>query len=303
MGFLFQEFGTAIVIGNCNIFNNPLKRTLLKNLAIVLLLLCHISLVAQRKPKIKGSRIVTEVNGELPMFNAVQLNDDLDIVLKKSYGPGYEIVADDNLVDILKFKVEDSTLIISSFYEVTAKKQFDIKVNYTELKAISVKEGSITSEDIIDSDELFVDAFANTRLELKASAAVMDINMEDSSRGDFNVDVDSLNISLNNRAEAYIYAVNETSLVDVEQNGSLTLEGTSERIEANLSDNSKLKAERMESATIKASLENSATARLNVYRELQISAIDNTRIYLYGNPRITILEFLNTAQLLKKEEQ
>lgn len=303
MGFLFHGFGTAIVIGNCNIFNNPLKRTLLKNLAIVLLLLCHISIFAQRKPKIKGSRIVTEVNGELPMFNAIQLNDNLDIVLKKSFGPGYEIVADDNLVDILKFKVEDSTLVISSFYNVTSKKQMDITVNYTELKAIAVKEGSITSADIINSDELFVDAFSNTKLELKASAAVMDINMEDTSRGDFNVDVDSLNISINHRAEAYVYAVNEVSLVEVSQNGSLTLEGTSDRVEADFSDNSKFKGERMEAATMKASLKNSATARLYAYRELELSAIDNTRTHLYGNPRITILEFLNSAQLLKKEEQ
>ena len=276
---------------------------LLKKLAIVLLLLCQVTLVAQRKPKIKGSRIVTEVNGELPMFNAVQLNDDLDIVLKKSYGPGYKIEADDNLIDILKFKVEDSTLIISSFYDVTAKKKMDITVEFTELKAIVVKEGSITSNDIINSDELFVDAFANAKLNLQASAAVMDIHMEETSRGDFNVDVDSLNVGLNQRAEAYIYAVNEVGLIDLEQNGSLTLEGTSDRIEVNLTDNSRLKAERMEAAAIKAKLENSAVARINAHQELELSAIDNTRTYLYGNPRITILEFLNTAQLLKKEEQ
>ncbi|TMU54382.1 GIN domain-containing protein [Flagellimonas algicola] len=278
-------------------------RTLLKNLAILLLLLFNLTAFAQRKPKIKGSRIVTEVNGELPMFNTVQLNDDLDIVLKKSFGPGYKIEADDNLIDILKFNVVDGTLIISSFYDVTAKKKLDITVEFTELQAIVVKEGSITSEDMINSDELFVDAFSNARLNLQASAAVMDIRMEETSRGDFNVDVDSLNISINQRAEAYVYAVNEVGLVDLEQNGSLTLEGTSDRIEANLTDNSRLKAERMETAAINAKLENSAVARLNVYRELELSAIDNTRTYLYGNPSITLIEFLNTAQLLKKEEQ
>ncbi|MCL6267293.1 GIN domain-containing protein [Flagellimonas myxillae] len=274
----------------------------MKNLAILLLLLCQVTLWGQRKPKIKGSRIVTEVNGELPMFNAVQLNDDLDIVLKKSFGPGYEIIADDNLIDILKFKVVDGTLIISSFYDVTAKKQMDITVNYTELRAITAKEGRISAPDMISSDELFVDAFANTRLEIHASAAVMDINLEDNSRADFNVDVDSLNISVNNRAEGYVYAVNEVSLIDLEQNGSLTFEGTSDRVEANLTGNSRLKGEKMEAATIAAKLANSAVARLYAYRDLELSAIDNTRIYLYGNPKITILEFLNTAQLLKKEE-
>ncbi|MEX0361433.1 MAG: DUF2807 domain-containing protein, partial [Allomuricauda sp.] len=105
-------------------------RTLLKNLAIVLLLLFNLTAFAQRKPKIKGSRIVTEVNGELPMFNAVQLNDDLNIVLKKSFGPGYKIEADDNLIDILKFNVVDGTLIISSFYDITSKKKLDITIEF-----------------------------------------------------------------------------------------------------------------------------------------------------------------------------
>ncbi len=39
---------------------------------------------AQRKPKIKGNRQVTEVREELPPFNAIELNDNLDIELKKS---------------------------------------------------------------------------------------------------------------------------------------------------------------------------------------------------------------------------
>ncbi len=274
----------------------------MKNLTILLVLLCNVALVAQRKPKIKGSRIVTEVNGELPAFNAVQLNDNLDIVLKKSFGPGYDIVADDNLIDILKFKVQDSTLVITSFYDVTAKKQLDITVNYTDLKAISIKEGRITSDDIINSDELYVDAFANTRLDLKVSAAVMDINLEDSSRADFNLDVDSLNVRLTNRAEAYVYTVNEASLIEVEQNGSLTLEGTSDRVETSLTGSARLKAEKMEAGTLKANLENTANARIYAYRDLELSAKGNSRIYLFGNPQITILQFLDTAQLIKKVE-
>ncbi|WP_299487905.1 GIN domain-containing protein [uncultured Allomuricauda sp.] len=274
----------------------------MKHLALLLLLLCHITAMAQRKPKIKGSRIVTQVNDELPAFNAIQLNDDLDILLKKSFGPGYDIVADDNLIDILKFRVEDSTLIISSFYNVTAKKQFDITINYTELKAITLKRGSITVDDVISSDELFVDAFENTRLNLKASAAVMDINMEGISKGDFNVDVDSLNVSISNRAEAYIYAVNETSLVELDENGMLTFEGTSDRIQGNFLGNSRFKGEKMEAGSFNVNVENTASARVYAFRDLELRAKGNTKTYLYGNPQITILEFMDTSQLIKKLE-
>lgn len=259
-------------------------------------------LAAQRKPKIKGSRIVTQVSEELPAFNAIQLVDKLDIVLKKSFGPGYEVIADDNLIDILKFKVEDSTLVISSYYDVTAKKQFDITVNYTDLRAITIKEGSIVTIDLIESDELFVDGFNDTKLDIKATASVMDINLEDMSQGDFNVDVDSLNVGVSNRAQAYIYAVNEVSLVDLAGNGSLTFEGTSQRVETTVTGNAKYKGEKMEAGTVKANVENEANVRINAFQDLELSAKGNSRTYLYGNPKITILEFMDTSQLIKKVE-
>ena len=245
---------------------------------------------------------MTEVSEELPAFNAIVLNDNLDIVIKKSFGPGYDIVADDNLIDILKFNVQDSTLVISSYYDVTAKKQFDITITYTDLKAITLKDGSIVSNDVIESDELFVDGFNNTKLDIKANAAVMDINLEDTSNGTFNVDADSLNITMGSRAQAYVYAVNETALVELDQNASLTLEGTSDRIKMNLVGNAKYKGETMEAGSVALAMANSPSARVYAFRDLELSAKGDARIYLYGTPQITILEFLDTAQLIKKQE-
>ncbi len=274
----------------------------MRKIVLFSLMLIPMLALSQRKPKIKGSRIVTEVNEELPAFNAIQLNDDLDIVLKKSFGPGYQVIADDNLIDILKFKVEDSTLVITSFYTVTSKKKFDITINYTELKAITAKEGSITSKEMINSDELFVDGFANTRLTLQASASIMDINLEDTSKSEFNVDVDSLNVSLNKRAEAYIYAVTDASLVNVDGNASFTFEGTADRMQLEVNGNAKFKGERMEAGSVIAKLQNSANVRINSFRDFELYSKGNARTQLYGNPQINIMEFVDTSQLIKKTE-
>ncbi|RIV73804.1 GIN domain-containing protein [Flagellimonas aequoris] len=274
----------------------------MKKILLLLFVISPLLSIAQRKPRIKGSRIVTEVSEELPPFNAIVLNDNLDIVLEKSFGPGYRIVADDNLIDILKFNVQDSTLIISSYYDVTAKKQFDITINYTDLKAITVKDGSMVSKDIIESDELFVDGFNHTKLDIKANAAVMDINLEDTSNGNFNVDVDSLNISMGHRAEAYVYAVNETGLVDMEDNATLAIEGTSDRIQVKLMGDAKFKGEKMEVGNLILTMENDPSAWVYAFRDLELSVKGNSKVYLYGTPQITVLEFLDTSQLIKKME-
>ncbi|MEO0528457.1 MAG: DUF2807 domain-containing protein, partial [Bacteroidota bacterium] len=124
----------------------------MKKFIIVVLILSYGTVTAQRKPKIKGNRVVVEVREELPAFNAIELNDDLEITLHKSADPGYVITADDNLIDVLKFKVADSTLMISSFYKIIAKKKLEITINYRELESITMKEGKIGMEDIINTD-------------------------------------------------------------------------------------------------------------------------------------------------------
>ncbi|WP_437397443.1 GIN domain-containing protein [Flagellimonas lutimaris] len=273
----------------------------MKKLLILLLVLSPIVSLAQRKPKIKGSRIVTEVSEELPPFNALVLNDDLEIVLEKSFGPGYRVIADDNLIDVLKFEVVDGTLVISSYYNITAKKQLDITVNYTELEAISLKNGSIGTKDVIDADELFIDGFNNSKMDIKVKAGVMDINLEDTSKGDFNVEVDSLNLSLNKRAEAYVYAQIDTGSLELEGNSSLSMEGTSDTMQATILDYSKYKGESMEIGSFQLKISGNTSARTYAFRDVDIAASGNASIYLYGTPHITIQEFLDTAQLIKKE--
>ena len=97
----------------------------IKNTIVFLALVFCFQAFAQRKPKIKGNKKVVEVVEELPPFNAIELNDDLKIFLEKSSSEAFIIKADDNLIDVLKFKVVDSTLIITSFYKIISKKKLD----------------------------------------------------------------------------------------------------------------------------------------------------------------------------------
>src|SRR5690606_28877736 len=248
----------------------------MKNLIILLFLVCPLLAHAQRTPKIKGSRVVTQVKGELPAFNAISLVDDLEISLKRSFGPGYSLVADDNLVDILKFEVVDSTLVISSYYSIGSKKQLDITVEYTQLKALSLKAGSITSMDVIESDELFVDGFNDTRMDLRAQGGVMDINLEGVSGGNFNVDMDSLNISMGDRAQAYVYSVGETAQLDLEDQSALTFEGSANRVKLLMQGDAKYRGETMEAGEMVLELEEGPSAHVQAHGQLELSLKGNS---------------------------
>lgn len=274
----------------------------MKNVILFSLFLLPILVASQRRPKIKGNRTVTEVTQALPAFNAIELSNDLDIELKKSLAEGFEVIADDNLVDVLKFEVIDSTLMISSLYDIISKKKLDIKVNYRELAAITVKDGKVFTDEIIATDELYLNTFGNAELDIDASGFMADLNAEDSSRINLNLDVDSLNVRMKQKANGLIYAVSGTEKVTLSDNASLTLEGSSEIFQVGMSSNSKLRADQLEAAEVYLTIAENGFARVNAFRMFQLASSGSSKTHLYGSPKITIEAFSDTSQLLKKQD-
>ncbi len=273
----------------------------MKCITLIMLVLGMTVVNAQRKPKIKGNRSVIEVQEALPPFNAIELADDLEVDLEKSTAPGYFITADDNLIDILKFKVEDGTLIISSFYKVTSKKKLEITVKYTELSGITLKEGILRNEDMLSAEDLFINTYGASRLQLNASAIVTNLNMEGISSADLNLDTDSLNVVLKDRVDASIYVVGEKNNLEMHKNASARMEGTMDTLDLKLYESSNFKGKSYEAAVVRASLEETSSARIYAYKNLELSAKGSPKVYLYGDPKITINEFLDTAELYKRK--
>jgi len=87
--------------------------------------------IAQKKEKIKGSKFVTVSQHEIPDFNTIEVNDDIEIHLIASSKPQIEIEADDNLHDNVVKTVTNNRLILNTTLEVTGAKRFIVRVLYT----------------------------------------------------------------------------------------------------------------------------------------------------------------------------
>lgn len=274
----------------------------MKKLTVFCIVFFTVCANAQRKPKIKGNKSVIEVMEDLPAFNTVKLEDDLNVLLEASQIPGYSIVADDNLIDIIRFDVTDSVLVIRSFYKITSKKQLDITIKYKDLKHLLVESGSVISPNYIETEILNVKVSDGAKVELKSKLTQMHLQMEDMGKGDFNVEADSVSINLRDKSSLTFYGQLGGLDVNMYDNSQAVLEGTSDRTEVDMFGSSDLKAEQMESAHISAKLEGSAKAKLNAYKEFSLSASGMSKTYLWGNPTIDIKQFLNSSELYKKEE-
>ena len=273
----------------------------MKNIVLFVALIFCFQAFGQRKPKIKGNKNVVDVREELPPFSAIELTDDLDINLQKASSEGYAITADDNLIDVLKFEVEDNTLFISSYYKITGKKKLEITINYNYLEALTMQDGRIEMKDIISSDQFYVNTYGSSKLQLNANAPFVNINMEGNSSGDLNIDTDSLNIVLKDRIDVRIYAVSDSNILKMTENAAAKMEGTTDTFRVSLLGNSNLKAEKLEAATVTAVLEESPSARINAYKDFELSSRGSAKTYFYGAAKITLIDFLDTSQLHREK--
>lgn len=255
---------------------------------------------SQRKPKIKGNKNVIEVREDLEPFNAIELVDDLDIVIQKATTEGYALELDDNLLDVLKFKVENGTLKISSFYNITGKKKLEITIFFQELNSIRMMNGKISMKDVISTDRLSVETFGTSRLELNATADIMDINMEEISSGDFNLASDSLNLTLKDRIDVKLYTTGASNNIYMYKNASAKVEGTTDFLMAKLYGNTSLKATDLQANYVLVVAEDSPDIEVRALNTLQLSSKGGTRTKLYGEPEITILDFLDKSRLEKE---
>lgn len=255
---------------------------------------------AQRKPKIKGSKVVIEVREDLAPFTAIELNDDLEINLKKAADYGYSLLIDDNLVNVLKFRVVDNTLSISSFYTISSKKKLEITVYYDELNSLIMRDGKIEMEDRITTDVLSVATYGSSKLKLNANVASMNIMMLDKSSADLNVNADSLNISIKDRVDARIYAVSKNSTLEMFKNTEVRMEGTANLFNIHLYENASLKAEDLEASDINLTVEASTNAYVNAFNAINLNSKQAAKTYVYGAGKINIINFLDTSQLTKR---
>ena len=277
-----------------------LKRTCMPLLAF--LLLCAMPVQAQRKPRIKGNRQVTEVTENLPPFRHLRLTDDLEVHLERGDSEGYRLEIDDNLVDVLRFDVADSTLVIASFYQITGGKQLNITVRYRELSSVRAEAGSLVSEEVIDGNSLAVSATEAASLQLRLRAPLITLEMDGNSRADLNAEADSLHVDLGAHTDVSLYTVNQGMAVEQGGHASLALEGVSAAASVYLTEQASLKAEGLVASRLKARLDASAVARVRADSELELDASGGSRTYLYGQPQVRITRFADRAELHKEPE-
>lgn len=260
--------------------------------------------VAQKKEKIKGSKIVTVSVKEIPTFENIEINDNFEVFLVKGEKASLEIEADDNLHEIINYEVAGGTLRVTSLREASGAKKFALRINYTsDLKLITAKnESSIKALADLELENITIKNYDYSKSFLNVKANYFALVLNDKSEAEINVKADNTSLELSKNAELKALVTSPEFKLDMYQKSKAEIEGNVNNAKIRIDNYAALTAKKLVISTLDIVCESYSKCFINVANSITLAASGKTEIELLGEPKIQINKFTNNTTLYKKEK-
>ena len=276
-------------------------------LSVVLITLFTANIIAQEK--IKGNKNVTIIQTEVNSFNKIIVGEKFTINLKKDTRASVEIETDENLHDIIKFSVTDSVLKFKTTNRITYSKKMNILVRYTDvLKEIELKDDAeLNSVNTIDNIGIVLkindDAKANLNIKNYSFKLINNNNskLKLSSKSRLNIESKLVDLELNENSKTEALITCDTLKLNMYQRANAKIEGDVLYMKANTINSTKLTGKNLTIMNCEVITEDSSDFEIQVSDNLILESSGTSQMYIYGDPKITINKFSESAKLHKKE--
>ena len=257
---------------------------------------------AQKKEKIKGSKIVTTEVKKIESFNSLEVADGIEVFLIKGTECGLEIEADDNLHEAIEINVVGNTLKLFSTKNVIGSKKFSVKVTYVDdFKSIVVKDDSkvIALKDF-DLESMDIKTYDSAKLQMNIKVTNFSLEQDDKSKSELNLKAENTKISLSKNSSSKALITSKELTFDMYQKSEATIEGEIQNIKLRLDNNANFTGKKLVTKTAKIKTEAYTNASLQILNSVVIDATAKSEIELYGDTKIEIKQFTDSAVLKKK---
>ncbi len=267
-----------------------------------LILLLPFKASAQKKPDIKGNKSVTTFEKALDYFNALQLDESIDITLIKGVEPKVTMVADDNLPAVFKFEVIDSVLHITTFYHIKSKKELNIQIQYPDLKQITMTSGHVNLSLVNDSDaQLAIQINENASMDVSGLLNRLSITSSGRSFVSIRSTMEELEIKQADRAAISATGSLGKVTATLLSHSSLKLEGSADFVTLFANENARIDAAYCVAKTSSVILSGHANASVQTEESMRLALSEQSDLEVYGSPKLQVDSFSGTAKIEKKE--
>lgn len=275
----------------------------MKKYAVLILLLFSTTLaLAQKKEKIKGSKIVTIEQKEIGDFESLEVSDNIEVYLDRGEKCELKMEADDNLHDIINTDLTANTLRINTTKTATNYKKLIVRITYTnELKrVVSKDEAIINAIQEIQLNEMAFKSYDDSKLFLNVVTKNFTLQSDHNSKVELNLKSEKATIELSKNTTLKTLITATDLKFDMYQKTLANIEGDVTNAIIRLDNNAVFTGNNLNITNAELLAEEYSKCSINVNTTLSIDALGNAEIQLYGNQKIEIKQFADNAVLSKK---
>jgi hypothetical protein len=204
-------------------------------------------------PSITGNGKVTKENRPVSNFDGIRVSRGMDVYIKQDSFQKVVVEADENLLDVIQTRVEDSNLIITVTENIREAKSKKVYVSVNHLSEILAMAGSnIFTVDTLRFDNLKVASIAGSSLKLSLITNLLSAKAAAGS--------------------------------------SILLNGLCKNSECKAMAGSNIKAQDLLSGRGSAKANSGSNIWLTVDHEINANASSGGNIYYFGNPTTTTVK-------------
>ncbi|MCP5064496.1 MAG: DUF2807 domain-containing protein [Ignavibacteriae bacterium] len=184
---------------------------------------------------VKGDGNLITENREVEDFSNIDVSGNFEVEINVGSQPSVEIIAEENLLRLIKTKVKRQTLFISSRENLRPTEDMIIKITMLELMSIDCSGVNDIIANDIDSEELEIDLSGAGSIFIngKAEKFLLEISgAADIEAKDFIVD--DVIIEVSGAANAEVYAAKSVN-AEVSGAGFIELYGDAKKVKTDIS--------------------------------------------------------------------
>ncbi len=273
-----------------------------KNTALLLLLLVTTLTFAQKREKLKGSKIVTTSIKEIGDFDGIEADDNLEVYLERGEKNEIKIEADDNLHEIIGMDLREKMLRLYTTKESTIFKKLVVRVTYTSSlkKVVAKNESVIYAIQELQLDDITFNSYDYSKLYLNANAKKFTLIADDKSKTELNVKSDDANLQLSKSASIKTLVAAIKFKCDLYQKANASIEGIAQKGTIRLDNSATFTGTKFTVKEANVTTEGNSTGTILAETTISIAAGDKSELTLFGNPTIELTRFSEEAKLIKK---
>jgi len=274
----------------------------MKKTITLFILFISVLTYAQKKEKVKGSKIVKLEQKQVDNFESVEVEDNLEIFLVKGDECALEIEADDNLIEFVEYKLTGKNLRISTSRDISSYKKLSVRVTYNDKMnmVIAKDETNVTALSDVVLDDITFKSYDYAKLFLNAKTKNFTLMANDKSKIELNLKSDKTAIDLSKSAYVKALISSPDMRFDVYQKASADVEGDVINLKLRLDNSSDFNGKKLTAKNATVELAAYSKLSINISNIATIDASGNSEMDLYGEPKIEIKRFTESAMIKKR---